>query len=219
MNILIVHAHPEPKSFCSALKDTAKEYFEKNGDTVEISDLYSMGFDAVGSRKDFKDLKDANYFKYQLEQANAFQNGLFSDELKIEMNKLEKADVVIFNFPLWWFTVPAIMKGWIDRVFAMGFVYGSGKKLYDEGVYRNKTGFLCLTTGGPEAAYTEGGSNGDIMKILFPINHGVLYFVGIKAIKPFAVYGPVRLSDEERKKKLDEYKDFLSRIYEEKALF
>lgn len=217
--VLIVHAHPEPKSFCSSLKDIAVNYFENNGDQVQVIDLYEIGFDPVGDKKDFKSLKNPDYFKYQAEQVNAFEKDLFVDDLKEHMEKLEWCDILIFNFPLWWFGLPAILKGWVDRVFAMGFVYGNGKGVYENGVYKNKTAFACLTTGGPEIAYNSEGKNGEIMNILFPINHGMFYFTGMKVVEPFICYGPVRKDDEERQNEHKRYNTFLSNIGNSNAVY
>ncbi len=216
--ILIVHAHPEPASFCSALKDEAKTYFESNGNKVRIIDLYAVNFDPVGGKHDFKSLNNPDYFKYQLEQVHAFEQNLFTEDLKRHMDDLEWCDTLIFNFPLWWFGLPAILKGWVDRVFAMGLVYGNGKGVYDTGTYKNKNAFACLTTGGPEIAY-NGGRNGDIMEILFPINHGMFYFAGMRVISPFISYSPVRKSDEERNSELQRYRDFLLGIETEIPLY
>jgi NAD(P)H dehydrogenase (quinone) len=219
MNILIVHAHPEPNSFCSALKNKAVEHFQKNGHQVEVSDLYKMNFNPVGGKHDFTALSNPDYFKYQAEQVNAFQNDLFSPELKSEMEKLLRADVVIFNFPLWWFSLPAILKGWVDRVFAMGFCYGAGKGVYNEGTFKDKTAFLSITTGGPEIAYGPTGRNGDLDKILFHINHGMLYFTGMKVIPPFVAWSPVRITPEEREKYLSQYLERLDSIHEINPVF
>ena len=216
--ILIVHAHPEPNSFCSSLKNLAVDHFTELGYEVMVSDLYKMGFNAVGSADDFKEVNNPDYFKYQLEQVYAYENQLFTDELKAEMDKVEACDILIFNFPLWWFGLPAILKGWVDRVFAMGFAYGNGKGVYENGIFPNKTAFSCLTTGGPDIAY-NGGKNGDIMNILFPINHGMLYFVGMKVIEPFVCYAPVRKTDEERFTELERYKAHLTNLDQAEVIY
>lgn len=212
MNILIVHAHPEPRSFNSALKDCALNTFTGQGHSVQVSDLYAMGFKAIADRNDFTALADPGYLKYQAEELNAYNHQLFTEDLKAEMQKLEWADLVIFNFPLWWFSLPAILKGWVDRVFAMGFAYGGGKGVYDTGVFKGKRGMLCITTGGPEVAYGPTGRNGDPEKILFHINHGMLYFVGMDVLPPFMIYSPVRLTEEQRKKELERYREYLLAI-------
>lgn len=219
MNVLIIHAHPESKSFCSALKDYAINFFISNGHNVKVSDLYLMGFNPVGGINDFTGLLNVDYFKYQLEQVHAHNNNLYVDEIKSEMEKFEWANLIIFNFPLWWFSIPAILKGWVDRVFAMGFAYGAGKGVYEKGFFKDKTAFCCITTGGPENSYGENGRNGDMDKILFHINHGMLYFVGMKTLEPFIAFSPVRKTEDERKELLNSYQKYLTTIELKKNLF
>lgn len=209
MNVLIVHAHHEPASFNSALKNKAFDLFTSKGDVVQVSDLYRMNFKAVSDASDFKELSNPDYLKYQAEQTNACKDMLFSEDIIAEMEKLLWADLIIFNFPLWWFSVPAILKGWVDRVFAMGFAYGGGKGVYDTGVFKGKKGMLCITTGGQETTYLEGGRNGNIDKILFHINHGMLYFTGMDVMPPFIAYSVARLTDDERKIILEKYENYL----------
>ena len=127
MYLSSTHAHPEAKSFCSSLKNTAKEHFINLGYSVTENDLYAMGFNPVGDANDFTELANNDYFKYQKEQLNASQNNLFSPEIQVKIDKLVQCDIIIFNFPLWWFGLPAILKGWVDIVLAMGVVFGGGK--------------------------------------------------------------------------------------------
>jgi NAD(P)H dehydrogenase (quinone) len=210
-NILIVHAHPEPASFCSSLSKEAANYFIGKNSRVKVSDLYSMMFNPVGGKHDFISLKNPDYFKYQAEQVHAFEHDLFAPELKEEMDKLIWADVIIFNFPLWWFGLPAILKGWVDRVFAMGLAYGNGKGVYENGTFKEKTAFCCITTGGPEQAY-NGGKNGDLDKILFPVHHGMFYFSGMTVLPPFIAFSPARQTMETLSDELKHYKDYLENI-------
>jgi NAD(P)H dehydrogenase (quinone) len=209
--ILIIHAHPESQSFCSSLKNEAVNYFQSQGAEVKVSDLYAMGFNPVGDKHDFTELQHPDFFKYQMEQVHAHQNNLFTPEVKAEMDKLEWCDTLIFNFPLWWFGLPAILKGWVDRIFAMGLVYGAGKGVYDNGTYKNKTAFLTFTTGGPEIAYGDTGKNGNLDTILYPIQHGMFYFAGMTVLPPFISFSPARITDEERKTQLALYKTYLEK--------
>ena len=57
----------------------------------------------------------------------AFDADVLTDDAKTEIEKLLWADTLILQFPLWWFSMPAILKGWVDRVFAYGFAYGVGE--------------------------------------------------------------------------------------------
>jgi NAD(P)H dehydrogenase (quinone) len=110
------------------------------------------------------------------------------------------------QFPLWWFGLPAMLKGWVDRVFASGGrVYGGGK-WYDRGVFAGKRAMCSLTIGGPASMYSEHGLNGPIESILFPINHGMFAFTGFAAVEPFIVHGPARIGDEARAAELERYR-------------
>jgi len=208
MNVLLVHAHEEPQSFNGAMRDTAVAVLEESGHTVEVSDLYAMKFNPVGGRHDFTKLANPEFFKYGLEQAAASEADTFAPDVAAELEKLLRADLLIFQFPLWWFGLPAILKGWVDRVFVAGRTYGGGR-LYSNGVFRGKRAMLSLTTGSPPSSYTARGLNGDIDAILFPIQHGMLYFVGFDVLPPFVAYGVARSTPEQRADSLRGYADRL----------
>jgi NAD(P)H dehydrogenase (quinone) len=202
MKALIICAHAEPKSFNGALFQTAQETLRADGHAVVTSDLYAMKFDPVSDRRNFTTVKNAEFFKQQIEEMHATEMGGFAPDVEAEARKLEGCDLMIWQFPLWWFSVPAILKGWVDRVFAMGRTYG-GERFYEQGVFKGKRALLSVTTGGPEAAYQKGGWNGDIHAILRPIQRGILRFTGWEVLAPHIVYAPVRVSDEERQARLD----------------
>jgi NAD(P)H dehydrogenase (quinone) len=101
MNVLIVHAHPESKSFSSALYLEAKHFFEEKGDSVQVSDLYGMNFNPVASPSDFSERADPDYFNYALEQRKSLPAGTISSDIKTEIKKVEAADLLVFNFPLY----------------------------------------------------------------------------------------------------------------------
>lgn len=204
MKIFIVYWHPERKSFNAAMFRTARETLAAAGHEVRSSDLYEMQFDPVPGRKDFATVKDRDYLKLQIEQMYASEMNGFAPAIESELSKLEWCDVMIWQFPLWWFGLPAVLKGWVDRVLVMGRTYGGGR-LYDAGVFRGKRALLSLTTGGPEEAYRKEAFNGDIAAILRPIHRGMLQFVGFDVLAPQIVYGPAHLTDEQRKQELAAY--------------
>ncbi|BAZ11289.1 putative NAD(P)H quinone reductase [Calothrix sp. NIES-4071] len=213
MKVFIVHAHPEIQSLNSALTRHARDILQQTGHEVIISDLYSMNFDPVSDRRNFTSQKDSEYFKQQNEENYATANDSFSLDIKAEMEKLFWCDVLIFQFPLWWFGLPGILKGWVDKVFAAGKIYGSGK-WYDNGVFQGKKAMLSLTTGGKLPMYTEVGLHGDIHSILYPIHHGILRYVGFDVLPPFIVFGVTKINDERRKGYLREYEERLLSINE-----
>jgi NAD(P)H dehydrogenase (quinone) len=217
MNVFVVHAHHEPKSFNAAMTSRAREALEAEGHDVEVSDLYAMRFDPVSDRRNFTSVKNPDYLKQQQEEKHAFEAGGFAPDILAEMDKLEWCDCLILQFPLWWFGLPAIMKGWVDRVFAMGFAYGGGR-WYSRGVFWGKRALLSLTTGGAEPYFAPQGLHGHLDTILYPIQHGILYFTGFSVLPPFVAWSVARLTDEERRAYLDRWADRLRGIWEEEPI-
>jgi NAD(P)H dehydrogenase (quinone) len=206
MRVFIVHAHHEPKSFNGAMTREAVAALTGAGHEVVVSDLYAMDFNPVSDRRNFTSVLDPEYLKQQAEEAHAAAVDGFAPDLAAEMDKLFWCEALILQFPLWWFAMPAILKGWVDRVFAAGGkIYGGGK-WYDNGVLAGKRAMCSITIGGPAAMYGKDGLNGPIDQILFPINHGVLAFVGFSVLPPFLVHGPARLSDAERAERLADWR-------------
>ena len=217
MNVFIINAHAEPRSFNGALFRAAQESLVAAGHTVQTSDLYTMGFDPVSDRRNFTTVKDADFFKQQIEEMHATEVGGFAADVEAEMRKAESCDLMIWQFPLWWFGLPAILKGWVDRVFAMGRTYG-GDRFYENGVFKGKRALLSVTTGGPAEAYLPGGFNGDIDAILRPIHRGMLRFTGWDVLAPHIVYGPVRISEDDRLAKLGAWQARLLHIASEQPI-
>ncbi|WP_429536145.1 NAD(P)H-dependent oxidoreductase [Paraburkholderia youngii] len=202
MNVLIIYAHPEPKSLNGSLKDFAVRHLERAGHTVQVSDLYAMNWKASLDAHDTIERHSAERFFASLESKHAFENGLQREDIAREQDKLKWADAVILQFPLWWFSMPAIMKGWVERVYAYGLAYGVGEhsdarwgERYGEGRFAGKRAMLVVTTGGWESHYSARGINGPIDDVLFPIQHGVLYYPGFDVLPPFVVYRTSRIDD------------------------
>jgi NAD(P)H dehydrogenase (quinone) len=205
MRVFIVHAHHEPKSFNAALTREAVSALALAGHEVQVSDLYAMGFDPVSDRRNFRTVLDPEVFKQQSEEAHAARNDGFAPDLQAEMDKLFWCDALILQFPLWWFGLPAILKGWVDRVFASGGrIYGGGK-WYDRGVFAGKLAMCSVTVGGPAPMYSGRGLNGPLEALLFPVNHGMLYFTGFTVLEPFVVHAPARMSQAERARHIARY--------------
>ena len=205
MRVLIVHAHHEPKSFNSALTRAAAEALVSAAHGVKISDLYGSGFDPVSDRRNFVTVRDTSRLRQQSEEEYASQNSGFDPALQAEMDKLAWCDVLIFQFPLWWLGLPAILKGWVDRVLAVGRAYGGGR-YFSRGVFVGKRAMCSVTVGGPADAYSEIGAYGSLDTILYPIHHGILAFVGFAVIEPFVVHGPSRMTQAERAAVIDRYR-------------
>jgi putative NADPH-quinone reductase len=155
MNTFAVLAHPEPLSFNGAMHRTAVEALGAAGHDVSASDLYAMGFDPVSSRRNFLSVQDPAYFKPQVEETHASQVGSFAPDIEAELSKVERCELMIWQFPLWWFSVPAILKGWVDRVLrpevAYRFQEGDSGAGVPEGLLQAKAAVVFTTSNTPRA--------------------------------------------------------------------
>lgn len=211
MNILIVHAHPEPQSFTDALKNTAIEELQKQGHQVEVSDLYAMNFNPVASAADFTERGDPDYLNYALEQRHASKQHALVSDIQAEVEKVQKADLLILSFPMYWMSMPAILKGWIDRVFVSGIFYG-GKRFYNHGGMTGKKAMLSFTLGGRDHMFGEGAIHGSMDNLLVPIQRGTLAYVGYEVLPPFIAYHVPYISQEAREQMLVDYRQHLHNI-------
>lgn len=182
---MIVYAHDEPTSFTSAMKNVAVEVLTHQGHSVVVSDLYGQGFSPAAQKWDFV-TTSGNHFNYMLEQRHAANLDLaFSPDILAEIQKMRAAEIILFVTPIWWFGVPAILKGWFDRVLAMGVAWDGGK-LYEQGLMRGKQAMLIASAGGPAEYYQENGRHkATADQMLFPINHGTLAFCGMNVHESF----------------------------------
>jgi NAD(P)H dehydrogenase (quinone) len=203
MNILIVHAHPEPQSFCTAMMNRMKIRFEQQGHTVTVSDLYAKRFNPVASADDFVERSNPDYLVYALEQRHAQKTNSLPADIAEELKLLEQCDLLILNFPLYWFSLPAILKGWIDRVFLSGVVYG-GRNFYDRGLMKGKQAWVTFTLGGREHMFGENAIHGDLNTLLRPVLRGSLGYAGFDVLEPFAAYHVPYITQEARVAILDQ---------------
>lgn len=217
LHALIVVAHPEPTSFSHAMAQTAAAALTEAGHVVEVTDLYAEAFDPVSDRRNFLTTASDARFDQHVEERAAVAGASFAPDLAREMAKLARADLVIFQFPLWWMGMPAIMKGWIDRVFALDFAYGGGR-WFDRGRFAGKRAMLSFSVGGPPEAYSADGIYGPLADIVHPVHHGVLSFVGFTVLEPFVAYGPGRLDLTGRRLLLAAYQAAIAGIAERPAL-
>jgi NAD(P)H dehydrogenase (quinone) len=185
MNVLVVYAHQEPSSFTASMKNVAIESLTKQGHSVVLSDLYGQGFSAVAQKWDFV-TTSGQHFNYMLEQKHAAKlEFAFSPDIVAEIEKIQQANLILFVFPIWWFGVPAILKGWFDRVLAMGVTWDGGR-IYENGLLRGKQAMVVASAGGPSEYYKkEGKHRATVNEILHPVNHGTLAFCGFNVHEPF----------------------------------
>lgn len=204
MQALLVYAHPEPQAFNAALRDVGVDTLQAQGYAVEVSDLYAMKFDPVAGRGDFTAPLNPDELNLSLEQRHAAAHGTLNPVVAQQLQALLAADLLVLQFPLWWFGMPAILKGWIDRVFLSGVVYGRSAQ-FELGKLRGKRALVCVTTGAPEASFQSDGINGEIHTLLMPLLRGVLGFTGMTVLPPFIGYGVPYIGPEHRAQMLQAY--------------
>jgi NAD(P)H dehydrogenase (quinone) len=202
MNIHIVFAHPNIASFNGAMRNVAIETFTEMGHQVTTADLFQSKFKASADAEDFVELYHDDFFDIQVEQSAATQRQTFTPDILEQHRLLSQADLIIFQFPLWWYSMPAPLKGYIDRVFSMGWAYGGGKALAGKKI------LVSTTTGAPEFAWApdKRGTVKENFKHLFV---GTFELVGLQAFEPYIVYGAKRLDESERNTALNDFASFL----------
>ncbi|XP_043832166.1 ribosyldihydronicotinamide dehydrogenase [quinone]-like [Dromiciops gliroides] len=216
--VLIVYAHQEPKSMNGSLKDAAVTELSRQGCQVTVSDLYAMNFEPRATKNDIVGaLSNPKSFNYAVETYEAYKKQSLSSDVVEEQKKLQEADLVIFQFPLYWYSVPAILKGWIDRVLCQGFAYEI-PKYFKNGFFQNKSALLSFTTAGTAEMYFKKEYAGDIRYILWPLQHGVLHFCGFKVLTPQINYAPERASEDKRKEMVTSWSRRLETIWDEKPI-
>jgi NAD(P)H dehydrogenase (quinone) len=189
MKYLVICTHPNPKSFNHGVKETVVEELRMGGTEVVVRDLYSLRFDPL--------LKEADF--------SAMLKGSALPDVKAEQEHVRAADVVVFVYPLWWAGMPAMLKGYIDRVFSEGFAY----KITEDGItglLGDKKVLILTTTGAPREMYEESGM---FKSMAQTIDDGIFRFCGMEIIEHRYLTGIPYITDDERKKMLQDLKGFV----------
>ena len=184
MNHLIVFAHPDSKSFGKAIVETVTKESAAKGFSTKVKDLYSENFNPVLGPSDFE----------------AFGNGEIPADIRAEQDLITWADAISFVYPTWWTGLPAILKGYIDRVFSYGFAYEirDGAVI---GLLKGKRVRLFSTTGTPGPMYDSNGMH-DSMKQTQ--DTGIFRFSGIDDVEHLFFGAVPYVDDSIRKGYLDQ---------------
>lgn len=160
MRHLIIYVHPDKGSLNHHLMQTVVEALQSNHHEIEIRDLYQLGLNPVLSLHDLK--------KQRM--------GIVEDDVKQEQEYITWADHIIFIYPIWWTGMPAMMKGYIDRVFSYGFAYR-----YDEGIQKGlltgKQATIINTQGKSKTEYQNLGMD---KALLLTSDTGVFTYCGLE---------------------------------------
>ncbi|WP_353941010.1 NAD(P)H-dependent oxidoreductase [Streptomyces sp. HUAS MG91] len=198
MNILWVFAHPEQRSLNGSLMTDALRTLGGLGHAYEVSDLYAMKWKAVLDADDFGTPPAGRERLFVgAAQERAYTRGELSADIRGEIEKLARADVVVLHFPLWWFGPPAILKGWFDRVLVQGLGFGvkapDGRtRRYGDGGLAGKRALVVTSVGARLSGFGPRGIHGHVDEVLFPLLHGTFWYTGMAPLAPFVVYGADR---------------------------
>ena len=179
-----------------ALRVTAQRALVARGHTLVTTDLYAAE-GKFPSRADFTTVADPAQFDYAREQRHAASRNGFAVDIQAEQAKLMRADALLLHFPLTWQGLPAVLHAWAERVLAAGWAYGPGVGAYRTGGLAGKRALCVLSTDEPEMAYGVGARHGDLYALLYPVQRGLLSFVGLDVLPPFVVWGAPHLTAAE----------------------
>jgi NAD(P)H dehydrogenase (quinone) len=216
MNVHWISAHPEARSLNGYLAAEGQRALRADGHRVEVSDLYAMGFDPIVDRTSYA-VDDATRFRVAAAANKAYEDAALPSDIRDEQRKLVEADTIVLQFPLWWFGMPAMLKGWFDRVWHQGFAYGvpgpDGEWIgYGDGFLRGKRALVVVTMGGPAPFYGERGIHGHIDDLLFPLQHGILFYAGADVLSPVMRTGVDRYTPEDAEQAAGELRARLADI-------
>jgi len=157
LKILLVFCHPRRTSFTGAVADAFAEGAAAGGHEIEFADLYAEDFDPVLREADEPDWNNTAK--------------RYSDEVHAEMARVDRADAIVCVFPVWWWSVPAMLKGWIDRVWNLGWAYGPAS-------LPHRYGLMIATAAASEDAFAKRGYD---QAIEAQLNIGVMNYCGIES--------------------------------------
>lgn len=192
MKHLIIYSHPNPQSFNHAILETYIDAVRARGDEGQVRDLYQLNFQPVLSAEDLA----------------GFSEGKIAPEIVTEQEFVAWADLITFIYPLWWAGMPAIAKGYIDRVFCDGFAYRFGPDGL-EPLLKGKKAMTITTLGDTSENYEKQG----FFEAMDKLTDGISFaFSGLHSIDHI-YFGAVPLvSHEERRAMLNEVKTIVSQL-------
>lgn len=199
-SVLWIHAHPDRVSLGNALMRSGVRRLRESGARVAVSDLYAMNWNPVLSEADFgeADFGAVTGSTLSERQKSATATGRLAADIRREQDALRAARYVVVSFPLWWYGMPAILKGWFDRVFTNGFAFGvhdeHGRvRKYGDGGLTGRTLLVVVTAGDRAAALAPRGVSGAIDHVLWPLLHGTAFYTGMRVLTPHLVASADRL--------------------------
>lgn len=188
--------------------------------TVVTSDLYAQDFDPALRKSDLGRFAEIpGNLAEQL--GDAYEEQQLPEDVRVEQRKIAEAELLIFQFPLWWYGMPAMLKGWFDRVLTAGFAHGdldpeTGVPLrYGEGGLSGRKALIIVTAGDDERTLGPRGISGDLDALMFPLTHGILWYTGVESYEIHAIYDADDLDDEAGAREVQRLSERFAELNEE----
>lgn len=198
MKALIVFTHPNENSFNGAVLNTVKNVLAAEQAEVKMKDLYRMQWNPLLSTGDLQQI----------------YNGQAPPDIAAEQNDVRWADTLFFLYPIWWYEQPAMLKGWIDRVFGHGFAYRMTENGMMEGLLKGKRAMVITTSGADKENMDQNGITDAINTCMIK---GTLGFSGFDKVHYKNLYAVPAVSDEQRKEMLREVEEVVRNYLREKV--
>jgi NAD(P)H dehydrogenase (quinone) len=217
---LWVYAHPRARSLNARIFEEGVDALSSRYDVL-TSDLHAQDFDPVLGDRDLGGLAGAAGNIGEL-AGRAYVEGELPADVRAEQAKLAAAELLVLQFPLWWYGPPAILKGWFDRVLTAGFSHGDldsdGLPLrYGDGGLAGRKALVIVTTGEDARSIGPRGTSGDLESLLFPLTHGVLWYVGIEALDLHVIHDAETLGPAAVEREVDRLRERLLAVDDEPA--
>ncbi|MBU8812888.1 NAD(P)H-dependent oxidoreductase [Mycolicibacterium goodii] len=215
---LWLYAHPLRGSLNDHLFRSGTEALSEQY-TVLTSDLHAQRFDPVLGDRDFAG-RSGNIVEITGE---AYHRGELPDDVRAEQDKLAAAELLVVQFPLWWYGPPAILKGWFDRVLTNGFAYGEldpelgVPRRYGDGHLVGRRALIVVTVGEDARSLGSRGISGDVDSLLFPLTHGTLWYTGVGSFDLHVIYDADGLGPEGVQRETERLCDRLKALDTESA--
>lgn len=167
MRTLLVFAHPRRSSLTGQVADAFAAAAAANGHEFEWADLAQERFDPVLREADEPDWNDPDK--------------VYSEEVRREMQRVARNEATVMIFPVYWWSVPALLKGWIDRVWNNGWAYGARK-------YPQERAWMIGVAGGTEGGFAKRGYDTAMQTQL---DVGILDYCGVPERRLELLYGSI----------------------------
>lgn len=196
MHVLIIFGHPEHKSLNGSLLKETITHLTKQGHDVKVTDLYSQDWKSNLDCEDTPMHMTPGRFFPMFDLGISYQNGKLPQDILKQQEVVKWADVLLFQFPMWWYSMPAAMKGWFDRVLVYGFAYSTTPEGKSVGLLEGKKAMILATLGGGPDNYSEHGETDAVENLFLPITKSIA-FCGIENLKSHYIYRSISAKEED----------------------